>query len=262
MRELVPYYAEGPDQPAYSAGSNGRFYGGSLSYNIPEMMLSWIDFPVLAEKAFTGIRIQNLHVTNIFSLVVWTALLFLQAFALKRPQLFHIAMLLFPVAALSVLVVQTLPGYHLVETGNSLGQLLHILMAVVTFSVLIIAGLQAVLVAMQDWSLKRKQPFPWHRSLPPLETMETMLHTLVFLGFIGLTVVLINSVLLMILGAYPRTITHSPHLAGIAWLLFLMILIRRHHAGWQRNTVIFWTILGIVILALSYFGIGLIRTGI
>jgi ABC-type uncharacterized transport system permease subunit len=52
---------------------------------------------------------------------------------------------------------------------------LHILLAVVTTSVFTFAGIQALLLALQDRQLNHKTQISWLNKLPPLERMEAQL---------------------------------------------------------------------------------------
>lgn len=224
------------------------------------LLYQWIDLAHVTEAVDVQ-RTQNLHVNNVFSLIMWTAILFIQLLAIKRSRLLNMAVMLFPLAAGSILLVQFAPGYYLLSTGENAGQLVHILIAVATFSVLSVATLQAILVGIQDRLLRRKQVSGWQRILPPLETMETILYAFVVMGFVGLSIILIGSITMAIMGVTATTHSHSPYLAVIAWLAFLVILVGRRYAGWHGRTMMLWTIFGVLILSASYFGMW-IMTGL
>src|SRR3990167_4444864 len=69
----------------------------------------------------------------------------------------------------------------------------HILLATLSFCVLCVAGLLAVLLAIQEWCLRYKKMPRAMASLPALETMEILLFRVILLGFVLLSIVLITS---------------------------------------------------------------------
>lgn len=221
------------------------------------LLYQWIDFPSFPIENAVSQRTQNLHASNVFSLVIWTAILLLQLLATKRPRLLNLAVMLFPLAAGSILVVQWLPGYYLLATGDNLAQLIHVIAAIATFSALSVATLQAIMVGIQDSVLRRKKMRSWVRILPPLESMETILVAFVLIGFIGLSIVLLDSVIMAVFKMSSVVETHSPYLAVVSWLTFLAIIIGHRYRGWHGRTMMWWTMFGVLILSASYFGVWL-----
>ena len=215
------------------------------------LLYQWID---LATAHATILPAgQNLYISNVFSLVVWCAILIVQLLALKRRDLYNLAVLLYPMAAVSIFLILQFPGYYILPTAENTGQLLHVLVAVATFSILGVAAILALFMGIQDSLLRRNQLSRILRVFPPLETMERFLYVLVAIGFSGLTLVLTGSIVANYLTS--KTVeTHSPYLALLAWVAFLILLLGRRFRAWRGKTLVAWTMVGVVTLSLSYFG--------
>lgn len=193
---------------------------------------------------------QNLSPLNLFSLVSWLVATLLMIFALSKP-LENLSVFIFPLAAFSILLVMVLPTSHVVDTGRDPKQLVHILLSVLSFSVLVMAAVQALLVAIQQHRLRFKQGSGlWHK-LPALETMEAMLFQLISLGFVLLTILLATSFTfyhaLLWQGFWQKSL-----FACAAWLTFATLLTGRRIFGWHGKKAIYCTLGGIALLFLTY----------
>jgi ABC-type uncharacterized transport system permease subunit len=195
---------------------------------------------------------QNLSVFNLASLAAWLiAILFI--FLVAAKPLEKLGLILFPLAASSVFLAFCWPGDHMVATAKNLPQLLHILLAVVTFSVLAFAGIQSILLMLLDRQLHRKISLNWLNRLPPLETMESLLFQMISTGFILLTLLLISSIYFYSAtigpGFYSKTLV-----ACLSWLVFAMLILGHYLLGWRGKKAVFCTALGVFIVLLLYFG--------
>lgn len=196
---------------------------------------------------------QNLAPVNILSMITWLSALLVLLISLYKPVL-NLVVFCLPLAALSMLLVRLFPDQYLINTADHPEAVIHVLLAILAFSILVLAALQALLLAMQDWQLRRKQPWRIIYVLPPLETMEILLFQLIGLGFIILSMVLVSSFLLL-RGLEPAApLNHKVELAIVAWVLFAALLIGRYCYGWRGRTAIQWTLAGVGVLMLSYFG--------
>ncbi|MEY3880818.1 MAG: hypothetical protein RIQ94_1614 [Pseudomonadota bacterium] len=64
----------------------------------------------------------------------------------------------------------------------------HILTSIIAFSLLNIAAIQAILLAIQDQQLKSHPPKRFIQSLPPLQTMESLLFQMLTTGIVFLSI--------------------------------------------------------------------------
>jgi ABC-type uncharacterized transport system permease subunit len=129
----------------------------------------------------------------------------------------------------------------------------HILSSIIAFSLLNIAALQAVLLAIQERQLKNHQPKKFILRLPALQTMESLLFQMLGMGLLFLSVSLISG-MVFIEDLFAQHLAHKTILSMIAWLIFSALLLGRWRYGWRGQTAIRWTIAGFVLLLLAYFG--------
>jgi ABC-type uncharacterized transport system permease subunit len=129
----------------------------------------------------------------------------------------------------------------------------HILTSIIAFSLLNIAALQAILLAIQDQQLKSHPPKRFIQSLPPLQTMEALLFQMLTTGIVFLTISLISG-FLFIEDLFAQHLVHKTVLSLLAWVIFTGLLIGRKRYGWRGQTAIRWTLIGFILLLLAYFG--------
>jgi ABC-type uncharacterized transport system permease subunit len=129
----------------------------------------------------------------------------------------------------------------------------HILTSIIAFSLLNIAALQAILLAIQEQQLRSHPPKRFVLSLPPLQTMEALLFQMLATGLTFLTISLVSG-FLFIEHLFAQHLAHKTLLSILAWLIFSGLLIGRSRYGWRGKTAIQWTLIGFVLLLLAYFG--------
>lgn len=135
----------------------------------------------------------------------------------------------------------------------SYADFIHIFLTTLSLVVLISAGLQALLLASQEWVLKHKQAIGFIQHFPPLEMMETYLFALIFIAIVLLTLVLVSSLILFHL-VFKKYLWQKILLSFLAWGVLLMLLIGRSYFGWQGKIAISWTLIGSSLIALVYLG--------
>jgi ABC-type uncharacterized transport system permease subunit len=130
---------------------------------------------------------------------------------------------------------------------------IHILTSIIAFSLLNIAALQAVLLAIQDQQIKSHAPKRFIRSLPSLQAMESLLFQMLAAGLLFLTIAL-TSGFAFIEDLFAQHLVHKTVLSLLAWLIFSSVLMGRRLYGWRGKTAIKWTLTGFGLLMLAYFG--------
>lgn len=195
---------------------------------------------------------QNLSFVNMFSLVVWLIALLTLGFSLRKP-IENLLLLIFPVATFSILLMLIFPEKSMINTAADPKQLIHILLAVLTFSVLCIAGLQAILLALQEQQLRSKYKSGIFKKFPPLETMESLLFQMIWLGFILLSL-MIGTSLYFFYDRVTLPLVQKIILAFIAWIIFGILLLGRYYYGWRGRKAIYGTLIGVLLILIIYFG--------
>src|SRR5690606_6188912 len=125
-------------------------------------------------------------VFNAASLVAWLIALLLLVGALTRP-LDNLVIVLLPVAAVALALEVLLPSHRVLPAEGGLGLRLHVIFSIVAYSLLSIAVLQAIMLALAEHQLKHKRPRMILQFLPPLATMETLMFQILVIGFLLLS---------------------------------------------------------------------------
>jgi len=197
---------------------------------------------------------QNLNFFNLLSLTVWLIAVLVLVMALFR-SVDILTLFSFPVAAISILLVLRFPEAEIIHAAATSDALFHILLSIITFCVLCVAGLLALLLALQDYLLRRKLSGGFIEKFPPLESLERLLFQVNGFGFVLLSVLIVTS-----LYFYSHILLHSMALlqktilAATAWVIFAILLFCRLVWGWRGRKAIYGTLIGVVLLFLAYFG--------
>ena len=191
-------------------------------------------------------------VLSVASLSMLGVVLVLLLTALTKP-VEKLGLVLFPLAAIILgLDVIIDPSPHLlpVHTG---AMAVHILTSILAFSLLTVAALQAILLAIQNNQLKRHPPTRFILLLPSLQTMETLLFQMITAGVLVLTVSL-GTGFLFLHDLFAQHLAHKTVLSLLAWGIFCAILIGRQRYGWRGRVAANWILAGFLLLLLGYFG--------
>lgn len=133
------------------------------------------------------------------------------------------------------------------------GELVHVLLATASFAIFVMAGLQALVLAVQDYNLRKKTRLAWLQRFPPIETIEVFLFRLIIIGFLFLSSLLMTSFIF-----YTSSLSHffwqKIILASLAWLVFAILLLGRYGLGWRGRKAIYATLTGVGLLTIIYFG--------
>lgn len=130
---------------------------------------------------------------------------------------------------------------------------LHVTLALLAFSVLSIAAVLAILLAVQERALRARHFGSWLRALPPLTQTESLMFRLIGGGFALLTVALLSGAL-FIENIRAQHLVHTTVLSVFAWLVFGTLLLGRWRQGWRGTRAVHLTLIGMTVLALAFFG--------
>lgn len=130
---------------------------------------------------------------------------------------------------------------------------LHVIVALLAFSVLSIAAVLAILLALQERALRHRQFGNWLRALPPLTLTETLLFRLIGAGFVLLSLTLLTGIL-FVDDLFGQHLVHKTVLSIIAWLVFGVLLYGRWRHGWRGRRAVNLTLIGMGVLLLAFFG--------
>lgn len=159
----------------------------------------------------------------------------------------------YPLAALLLSLDVIFPEQPRLLSTYNWQMSIHVSSSIMAFSLLNIAAVQAILLAIQDQQLRNHTPQRLILALPPLQAMETLLFQMIATGLAFLTIALISG-FVFIDDLFAQHLVHKTVLSIIAWIIFSGLLLGRICYGWRGSIAIQWTLIGFVLLLLAYFG--------
>ena len=235
-----------------------RLFAGARTQAIPRglgiglgfaavLLHLWILFETLHTSA--GV---NFGFFNAVSFAAWIIVLILLLSSLRKP-LENLGIVLLPFAGLTLIMVLAFPTVHILPEDANWNLRTHVLTSLLAYSVLAMASVQAILLAIQDNHLRKHHPGGFMRSLPPLQTMESLLFEMILIGFILLSIALLTG-FLFLEDMFAQKLVHKTILSIVAWIAFGTLLWGRFRFGWRGRKAIYWVLAGFAVLALAYFG--------
>ncbi|NOT86485.1 MAG: cytochrome c biogenesis protein CcsA [Methylococcaceae bacterium] len=194
----------------------------------------------------------NFNFFNIASLISSLVSLLLLIAATNKP-VEKLGIALFPIAAIMLTLNHLFPHTSQTPQSYSGPMHLHILSSIIAFSLLNIAALQALLLAIHERQLRKHPPKRFILRLPPLQTMESLLFQMISTGMVFLSVSLISG-FIFIEDLFAQHLAHKTVLSILAWFIFSGLLFGRIRYGWRGKTAVKWTLSGFLLLLLAYFG--------
>lgn len=180
-------------------------------------------------------------------LIYWTGNFFYRLDGLQA--------LVLPLAAAAVLLQGLMPpAVALPNTGLAAFRF-HLLIAMLAYSLLTIASLHVLLMALLERRLHDGTVTHLLQKLPPLLTMETLLFRIIWAGFVLLTLTLGSGVIFSEeLFGKAAPFNHKTVFGVISWAIFAALLAGRQVYGWRGRMAVRWTLAGFLTLVLAYIG--------
>ena len=197
----------------------------------------------------SGIAFGVFDMASVLSLVVAGIVLLS---ALNRP-LENLFVVILPFAALAIIASLFTPDTYSPRGTVPSGVFAHVVMSVTAYGLLTVAAVQALVVWIQDRSLRKKRG-PIIGSLPPLQTMEALLFELLVIG-VGFLTIAVTSGFLFIDDIFkPRGMMHHVGITLASWVVFAVLIWGRFRHGWRGAQAARWAMSGFALLLLGYFG--------
>lgn len=130
---------------------------------------------------------------------------------------------------------------------------LHVTLALLSYGLLSIAALLALLLAFQEHALRERRLSRFLRALPPLTLTEALMFRLIAAGFVLLSATLLTGAL-FVDNLFEQHLVHKTVLSVAAWLVFGTLLLGRWRWGWRGRRAVQLTLAGMVVLVLAFFG--------
>ncbi|HIF9403744.1 TPA: cytochrome C assembly family protein [Photobacterium damselae] len=207
---------------------------------------------LLLKDLILGVHGQNLSILNVASLIS-VIIAIITTFAMLKMRIWFVLPVVYSFAAINLAAATLLPGAFITHLEANPQVLLHISLALFSYSTLMIATLYAIQLAWLDNKLKSKKSLQLNPNIPPLMMVERQLFKLILVGNGLLTVTLLTG-LLFLQDMLAQGKTHKAVLSILAWLVYSVLLWGHYRQGWRGRRVIWISLVGAFLLTLAYFG--------
>ena len=193
----------------------------------------------------------DLHFFAALSLVAGCVAALCLLVNLARP-VATLGVIVFPLASV-LLLVDTFLAPHTEPLPIEWQIKLHVIFAMLGFSVLSVAAVLAILLALQEHALRARRLNGIAAALPPLTLTETLMFQLIGAGFVLLTLTLLSGIL-FVANLFEQHLIHKTVLSIAAWIVFGALLFGRWRYGWRGRRAVRMTLSGMILLLLAFFG--------
>ena len=212
----------------------------SLIVHGASLILTWASTPQGLIDFFTAL-----------SVVLWLSCFLLYVTQLTRP-LESLGLLIIPFIPPTLLGSYFFPvKSSILSLDNGLG--IHIFVSLLAYSILTLAALHSLLLALQIRQLHDHKPNILVRTLPPLQDMESLLFKVISLGLVLLSLSLLSGFVYLD-NLFGQHVAHKTILSICAWFVFATLLYGHWQYGWRGKKAIRWTLIGFFLLMLAFFG--------
>lgn len=233
------------------AAANASIPGGVEHYAV--LVPLALHTVLLARSAFASDGL-HLGIGNAVSTILWlTVLIYWLGNYYYR--LDGLQALVLPAAAGAVLLAGFLPSASPLPNTEYAVFKVHLVIAMLAYSLFTIASLHVLLMALLERRLHGGRLPPALNRLPPLLTMESMLFRIILAGFILLTATLVTGVVFSeeLFGKAAK-LNHKTVFGFVSWIIFAALLWGRYVHGWRGRVAVRWTLAGFLALVLAYVG--------
>lgn len=193
----------------------------------------------------------TLSVLGVSNLVVGVMLLVIAISSIKA-KADSLLLLLLPLVIVNLLGLVTLPAGQTQPIQLDGGQISHILLSISAYAALMTAALQSILIAIQERRLRSLQSGLFGL-LPPMEAMEALFITILWIG-LGLLTLSIATGALFLQNMFDQRLVHHTVLTTLSWLVYAGFLAGHHLFGWRGVIAVRWNLAAFALLLLGYLG--------
>ena len=256
VQHLIPYLAVATIYFAVAAD----FWRDAKAKNVQSLKLhstmialgllihAWLLYQGIFSEGF------NLGFYNALSTIFWLTVLVYWLANLKH-ELHSLQAFVLPPAAIFALVPAFEVNNHYLPQAAQPLFMAHISIALLAYSLFTFAALHALLMTIAERTLHNKPTLIKLPSFPPLMLMESLLFSVIKIGFVLLTFTLISGMLFseQIFGK-PMQFTHKVVFSIASWIIYGWLLFGRYQYGWRGKKAIRLTLAGFGLLLLAYVG--------
>ncbi|WP_044469895.1 cytochrome C assembly family protein [Mannheimia massilioguelmaensis] len=211
-------------------------------------------YPLLTDLV-TGQNFTLLEIGSLFSVII---AIFATLFMLRVNTMWLLLPIVYAFAIINIVAATFIPSHIIQLLNQNTSLLFHIGLSVFTYALCFIAMLYSIQLVWIDRSLKaRKTQFS--PAIPPLMTVERHFFCLFTISELLLTFTLISGTYHLLQSINIETI-HKAAFSCAGWLIFGIGLVGHWKYHWKGKKMIVYTISGMILLTIAYFGSRLISS--
>ncbi len=192
---------------------------------------------------------HNLSILNSLSLLAFIIAL-LSTLANTRFKTGVLLPIVYTFTVLNLIVSAYLPNSFIMQIESHPQIAVHIMFALLAYSILSMAILFAVQFTYLDYRLKKRKLPLTKTNMPPLMTLEKSLFQIILLGFLLLSGALLTGFIFAD-NMFAQDKLHKTLLAIIAWIIYATLLWGHFAKGWRGRFAIYITIIGSSLLTIA-----------
>ncbi|CCO46992.1 putative ABC-type transport system involved in cytochrome c biogenesis, permease component [Vibrio nigripulchritudo SOn1] len=211
---------------------------------------------LLSDLIFDGSG-QNLSILNVASLISFIISLVMSV-SMFKTRLWFLLPVVYGFSAINLSAATFLPSAYITHLENDPKLLIHISLALFSYSTLTIGALYALQLAWLDHKLKAKKALAINPNFPPLMMVERQLFKIILIGTVLLTATLVTGYV-FVQDMFASGKAHKAILSFVAWIVYSVLLWGHYQQGWRGKKVTWFAVSGATLLTLAYFGSRFVR---
>lgn len=240
--------------------------GNNIAGTVTGLMAAAIGSNIWAIHLLQSVTSEGINFTLATSTAVFTLIVqIVYTFGIIRHGIQGLGLFLLPLTALPLILTPILPeanSPNWVHT-SSLLETSHLLIALISYAVLTLAAIHALMQIILDRALKKKNSFKLIQALPSLVDIERHMISQVKIA----TALIAVSILTGLLWQWTEyqhfaLLNHKVMLAVFTLTVLIMLLIKRSQASWPTRIASRAVLTAYVLFILAYFGVKLINSWI
>ncbi|MBE2894979.1 cytochrome c biogenesis protein CcsA [Pasteurellaceae bacterium NCTC 11878] len=242
---LLPQLLLAQTQSAVSSPKRGRF----VAISAVALLLHGVFIYQLVAHGEPPFTFTLLNILNVMTLLV----VLLMTMALSHLNtLWFLLPVVYSIAMLSIIAGTLLPGHMVAYFNDNTALLIHITLALVSYAVCFIATLFAFQLTWLDYKLKHKK-IVFSPIIPSIMSVQRQFFKLLGVGEMLLTLALLSGAISLHNFFAPEQIQKATF-SFLAWIVFGLLLIGHQKLHWRGKRVLIYTISGMILLTIAYFG--------
>ncbi|MDU8923602.1 cytochrome c biogenesis protein CcsA [Pasteurellaceae bacterium LIM206] len=206
-------------------------------------------FPTV-RHIFTGDDFTFIQIGSLISVII--ALLLTLATLFKVKTTWFILPVVYCLAVINLIQTTFIPAHVMHNLMQDTGLMLHVFLALFAYAVCFIATLYSIQLAWLHYNLKHKKT-AISTIVPPLMLVERHFYYVLLTGEALLTLTLISGAIYLADFFAAQNIQKAVF-SFLAWLVFGLFIIGHKKFCWRGKIMIIYTISGMILLTIAYFG--------